>query len=261
MKQEASYFSPAYPSFSRNQQRQQLVSPDRVSWGIAHKPFDDYLNDFSKLPWEKASNVEHHLQRLSTFVDPVVIDLLTYPEALRELYQRLGEPEQFRGLSVGSNDPRSFKERIGDDLIGITHLAGDLASVRRISGKPNSWDQIRLWLGDRTADFILSRGFAGLDYIPDRPYYYHFAVRQLWSMLNPDGGMLLVQTPPVETLLQRGISMINWKLQLKDAGISMYFLGSYQSRDYRFSSREPVRYGILQLIKSADIPLPDVTQQ
>jgi hypothetical protein len=218
---------------------------DGKKWLFHDHSFSHYMEDFEKVDRGKVAVL---LSRLSRINQPVVIDLMASTAAIRDLRQRVLRMPQFKGLAVSLFDRRSEEETARDDFLGISHLAGDLNNFRGM----RTWDRISDWLGKDRAHLIMERGFGGLHHIPTRLIYFRAVMSRMWKMLDPNGGMLLLQTPPRDFLRRRGIPINRWLGRLRRAGIYRQFIGSYRSRD------AGIRYGLLQVIKETDCSLPDV---
>lgn len=204
-------------------------------WLIYDSTFRCYLKDFYMA--DSKGYLPGFLKQLSMKDPPVVIDLMASTAALSSFYGNYGMFKPIRGLAVGFHDIRSNETRESDKERGISCLSGDL-------NKSLTWKGIRRWLGNRKADLIMERGYGGLQYIPTRLSYQRVVLAKLWDMLNPDGGTMVLQTPPEDILERRGTPVEKWLNLLDESAIENDFAPSFTSLDGN------VRYGMLKLVRN-----------
>ncbi len=198
------------------------IRKKKEPWGIVGKTFEDYMVEFSIV--DKESVIMPFLESLKRGKAPVVIDLLSYPDAIRSLKTGIYADQKIRALSVGWGDNRFPLRRFFDKNLGLTHIKGDL-------NEGKTWRRIDTWLGNRKADFIMERGFAGLDYISRRPSYSQIVVEKLWSMLASPG-ILVVQTLPLEVWKEYQPLIPKWLRILRKNRVYFQYERMNKTRDF-----------------------------
>ncbi len=211
------------------------LDPD---WDIPDSDFWAYLEDLGSLDTD--NKIMGSLTELKNAGESIVIDLMAPTTALDSLYEW-----GLRGklLAVGKNDDRQLVERRAGAGMGVDYYKGNLKSTE-------TWRYIDRYLDGADANMIMERGYGGLHYVRTDPYFYRAVLTRMWSMLSPNKGLLVLQTPNREKLAERGMDMYKWMAQLKDAGIYGKYDNMGSGRDF------PVEYGILILEKSFQGSLP-----
>jgi hypothetical protein len=225
--------------------RDVLYSPDsdpnNGRWGIHGESFGSYLQDFCKAD----DNLRDMTNAIIAKPKPIIIDLLAPTGTLRHLcdFFRCGQP--IKGLAVGYGNSRTQQEERDDQRYGVDYIQTDL-SFRR------NWQEIEAWLGNDKADLIVERGFAGLAYLPTEARFQYKAITSIWKMLSPNGGLALLQLPPVIDLEMNDINIKDWVKRVKETNIYCKYLPNYESKN---KSKE---YGILILRKDDVQDLPEM---
>lgn len=210
-------------------------------WKIYDNSFSNYQRDFMEADGE--NKIEKRIQSLE---EPVIVDLMGSTYALFTLEESYFRQKKKKKLiAVGMEDGRTETLQRREADRGIIFLQGNLNTVQ-------AWEDLTTTLADDKADIIMERGYGGLYYVPTRPLYHRIVMHRMWDMLRPDGGLLVVQTPPVDILEERGVPIHPWLAQLQEAGIDHEFSDSFLSMD------GPVPYGMLLIQKDFETLLPDI---
>lgn len=85
-------------------------------------------------------------------------------------------------------------------------------------------------MGGDKAHLIMERGMVGLSSLPARKKLFGALLNRAWSLLDPDGGILLFETPRRDVLLEKGIVLKDWVNSLQKVVDTRYFPGII--RDY-----------------------------
>lgn len=208
-------------------------------WTIHESTYWDYLDDIGRVQTDKFEIID--ILRLKE--EPVVIDLLSGPAAVRSIGKYLG-PKPFRGLSVGFHDSRTPEKAEKDKKAGITFISGDLKD-------PSTWEKIDEWLKGDKADFIVSRGAGGLKFLPTNLGFSGQGIQKIWDTLNPTSGVAILQVPPSRSLEVNGIPVNRWVQRLNAAGATNKYVNSYESKTDGY-----VPYGVLRLDRKPGVSLP-----
>lgn len=120
---------------------------------------------------------------------PFVLDVLSTPAAPVSLALQVeAAGVAMHGISASLTDRRNDRAKSEDLLLGVQHVAGDLATHQ---GR----HRLRRVLAGRKADVILERGVGGLRTFPQHPLFVSIALCALWDTLRSDGGRMIVQLP------------------------------------------------------------------
>lgn len=188
--------------------------PPHDVWPVEDNSFDDYLAYFDL---DEEPFLRQFLASLESKNPPVIIDLMASTTAIRSLCGGRLKPKQIKGLAVSLFDKRSSSVQEDEQKLGITHLTGDLI-------KSTTWNQIQDWLGNQKAHLIIEHGIAGLNYLPHRLNYYRAVLNRMWDMLDPEGGLLYLQTPSLSELKNLyNIPAQLWLERLEEAGVLRKF--------------------------------------
>lgn len=175
---------------SRIQARKEKTARWRAkydSWVVQCSTYKSYQKTFSQLIHDEGLNGSL-LSFVQSRSEPVVVDFFSFPDAIRSLLSpvKKNSPDtQTTGVSVSISDPRIEKVKRDDTKLGITHMAGDLADI-------NTWKSVGTMLGNKKADLVLERGYAGTSYIPHEKTFFLLTMQQIWNILNPQGGVALI---------------------------------------------------------------------
>ncbi len=209
-------------------------------WSYHERTYWEYLDDFERV---QDSRTEI-LDKLKLKDEPIVIDLLAGPAAVRSLAKFL-RPKPFKGLAVGFHDPRTPEKIARDTREGVSFIAGDLKD-------PETWKKIEDWLKGDKADFIMSRGFGGLRHLPVNLEFSSQAIERIWNNLNPVDGTTILQIPPARSLGVNGIPVTRWVDKIKSISPdNVRHVPSYESRSTGYYS-----YGLVRLDRAPGVVLP-----
>ncbi len=170
------------------------------TWPIYDSDHNAYKKHFS----EFKSSIEN----VAKIENPVIIDLLSSSSAIRGLFLHTLEKDM-KGISVALEDLRPDNMREIDRRLHVTHLVGDL-------GKPSTWDNIKKTLGDKKANLILERGYAGVAHLPQDPLYFLYAMNKIWSMLSSSDGTFIGEFIQINIPKH---SIYNWSEDMQKKGI------------------------------------------
>lgn len=121
--------------------------------------------------------------------------------------------------------------------------------------KSNTWEDLSEKMEGKKANLIMERGYAGLDFIPTDLYFQQVVMSRMWDMLDPNGGLMVLQTPPEEVFEARGIPIFSWFEQLTDSGIYNQFGTVENTADGEQS------YGVLIMQKNSEAESLPVVQR
>lgn len=172
------------------------------TWPIYDSNHSAYKNHFSEF--------QRSIEDISKIENPVVIDLLSSSSAIRSLFLDTLH-EDMKGVSVGLEDLRPGNIRVIDRKLHVTHIVGDL-------GKPSTWDCIKTELGERKANLILERGYAGVAYLPQDPLYFLYAMDKIWNTLSSENGTFIGDF--IQISIPKN-SIYNWSENMQKKGIDI----------------------------------------
>lgn len=221
------------------------MDSSRPRWTIYGNSIFHYRDDFAQLDADKS--LPGVFEYLSAQPVPVILDLMSGTAALSSLHEKiLIQKPRIKALAVGLEEEKKSIKKELNELLGIHSLAGDLKST-------HTWKQISNWLSEDKVHLIMERGYGGLHYIPHNIHYYRKVAARLWNMLDPNGGVMLMQVPPFEVMEQRGIPINNWLCELQNAGIY------HQALPVADWGHDMIDYGFLMLRKNPEAAvLPDI---
>lgn len=227
--------------FGKHPLKKHDATERQVRWGITGKDFHDYLCDFYQM--DMNAQIPERIAWLMSLQLPIIIDLMATTHAVRSISEVLEMGKKYQALAVSYTD----EDEPPNPTIWTTHLTGDLNTSK-------TWTDITHWLNGRKAHLLMARPFGGLQHIPTRSLFYRIVTSRSWDMLDPNGGTLLCQIPPLSVLTKRQIPILEWTNQLEKNGIDYQYLPSYSSRD------KGRNYGLFMAIKHPHTPdLPIVT--
>lgn len=214
-----------------------------TNWDVYGSSIEDYLNEFSY--GDSEHWIDNKLARLRSQQNPVVIDLLSSTHALRSLKSGLFRNTNMKGIAVGFTDQRDNSTKEQDNKNGILFVSGDLNSRK-------TWRELEGNVDQGSADAIIERGYGGLHYIPTNKNFYRRIFPRMWNLLNPNRGLLMLQTPPQEALSRRNVDIQSWLRKLQANQIPYQFTPSYIPD----GGKHP--YGLLLLMKNGRKNLPSL---
>lgn len=216
--------------------RKYIRNLDMPEWIIFGSPIISYLDEFAQLDPDKY--LPDMLDYLREQPKPVILDLMSGTAALSSLHRKLFQDKQIiKALAVGLEQKIEPNTKILEESLGIQAMEGDLKST-------HTWKRINDWLGADKVHLIMERGYGGLHYIPNTIHFYRKVAARLWNMLDPNGGVMLMQVPPFDVMEQRGIPINNWLGELQNAGIY------HQSLPVAEWGHDTAVYGFLMLRKN-----------
>lgn len=207
-----------------------------VGWGINYDEYDDYAEVFAQV--DKDGIIPKALQRLKWGIqEPVIVDLMASPYTLASLKAKQFPLRRVRFVAAGVDEARTPKRQAKDKRAGVRFVQGNLRN-------PATWNGIDTTLGGKKAHIVMERGYGAHRHIPQRVPFYEASVSRVWDMLNPRGGIAILQTPDTFTLNHRGIDIDAWTKEASDAGIYTRFGTIFQ--------KDAVEYGYLLLRRDSE---------
>jgi hypothetical protein len=227
--------------------RPYICNLSKPKWTIYDNSIINYFDDFAQLDADRC--LPSVLEYLKAQPVPVILDLQSSTAALSSLHEKiLINKPRIKAMAVGLEQEKEPNKKALNELLGIQALAGNLHST-------HTWKQISNWLGEDKVHLIMERGYGGLHYIPNTLHYYRKAAGWLWNMLDPNGGVMLMQVPPFNVLEKRGIPINYWLGELQTAGIY------HQALPIADWGHDAIDYGFLMLRKNPEAPvLPDIVR-
>lgn len=215
-------------------------------WAIQKTRLNQYISHFTEA--DRLGWINEALIRAGHQPEPVVIDIFSENDAIRGFKEQYAKDKPLKGLSVSMDSVEGLPYTPKDKAMGIDHLQGDITVKQTIQDIYN-------WLNGKKAHLVFQRGYAALHYIPNREQFYRVAIGTIWDILDPGGGMAMIQTPSRKNLEKNGIRINDWLLQLNSAGVQYQF----QPTHIADLPKEPL-FGILLLKKTSPSQLlPDIT--
>lgn len=159
---------------------------------------------------------------------PVVVDLMATPSTLMDLFEKARVPGA-KGISVSYNT-HPYSTHYGHH--NITEIGGDLV-------KKATWRDIKAVMAGNKATLVMERARAGLSTMPRSLPFYAVMINRAWSLLDPNGGTLLLEAPLVHAGDRNALTSQNlakWEALLRSNGISV----SLQPNTY-YSLRPTIR--------------------
>lgn len=145
----------------------------------------------------------------------VVVDLMAPSDTLAEMFSTLPKDPNRIGIAVSLEDLRTPHQKERDQKLGITQLSLDLTTLK-------GWNDLESALGDRKADLVIERAEGGLDELPVHPVFYGTTIQRIWKLLGENGVMLL-ETPTLQTLDKSGFVPTRFKTELRKHSIDARF--------------------------------------
>ncbi len=211
---------PASTSLRASRQKHILPSGEMVqrSYLYHNEPISSYEESFAKV-LEGRSIAD----LIRTRPIPIVIDLMAPPGTVNEL---LSTFPSGRGLAVSipDHDTKALPEE--------DQLAYDSQLVKWIPKditQADTWKEVQAWLQGDKAHLIMERGMGALRHLPMHKLIYGILVNKSWANLDPNGGILLFETPNKASLAQNGIDIDAWIKVLKNAVDTRYDPGKWAS--------------------------------
>lgn len=168
-------------------------------WGYQNEPVKSYEESFVTVLGGKYIS-----DLISSKQNPIVIDLMSAPYTVHDLLMPFPTG---RGLSVGLPDHnvRDYKKEVQDAYKSqqVTWLPKDITDA-------DTWREIEQWLHGNKAQLIMERGMGGLALLPASKRILGILVNKAWSNVDPNGGVLLFETPRRDKLLEKGVDANAW---------------------------------------------------
>lgn len=174
-------------------------------WTMVASPLTDYCLNFKNLligthligPYYPEDLLGNFARELSgRRAKPYVLDVFADETVVRELVDDYGFAGGVAMTVALKPVPIDKSEYSQTGLVSGNVL--NRTTWRRLTEKMGELD-IPIF------DLIISRGEGALVSITDNPNVHYFLLQQLWSRLNPDGGVLLLQLP-----YTKGVNLENW---------------------------------------------------
>ena len=178
------------------------------SWVINHSSFDKYQDEFGETEAGKLL-ISNLYTLLREHPSPVILDLLSEPDAIYSLDKKI--PNKISGLSIGLNNTKPIGFSNHKESNSIKHLNSDL-------NHRHTFQLISQWLGDKKANLIIERGFGAITEIKQTPRNYWRIFSHLWNFSEPNGGMIILQTPSFKELRENNIPIYEWISNLESQG-------------------------------------------
>jgi len=183
-------------------------------WVTDRSTFAEYENHFQQ---DDLGQLDLR-ERLVDLSSLTVVDLMAPTNALVDLFGNLPQTNKL-GISVSTlRYHRTPEQRAFDRKHHIYPVAGDLL-------KPDAWEKIDKRLKDRRVDLFVERAGSGIAFVPLNRDLYNIAARLLWQRLNPNGGIILAQTPSFSQFAELDVDMYAWTRELNDRGVGAKYFG------------------------------------
>jgi hypothetical protein len=216
------------------------------SWWVFDSSFASYEVDFRKV--DRDQKLPAFIEKLRGEPEPIVVDLLSSPAALRSLKSERGL-SRMKGIAVGLADSRTDEEIREDTANNIHFVAGRLEDSK-------TWEDLKELLGDRKVNLFLERGHGGLEDTPFSRNLYSTFINRIWDNLDPDLNLAALEIPPLKAFTSARIPIKSWLRKLERRNIYLRYLEKYSP--YQLSSHEEFTYGLLLFEKNPNIvSLPD----
>lgn len=241
----------SYLELRRDLKQEILLSKEKIteredrrgdSWNTQDSNFYDYLErffidgkSFNSREYSKLKDGYKIIDDLQAKSSPVVIDFMSTTAALASLFYDLPQEKKL-GIAIGRRDNRTDYEKKRDERLGIHQIAGDIMDF-------STWKKIKKVLDDRKADLIVESGLLGVAYLPVNSNFYGTIARRGWNLLNPDGGLMIVQTDRNEVMQEEGIKMAEWIDRLHKVGI-----------EAEWDTEPEDTYSIVKVMRSCNSP-------
>lgn len=175
--------------FTQVLQARRQTGTDQIGCAIFDSKITDYEATFSKLLGQKSIRdllQERQKRQEKTFT----LDLMAAGQAVRDL---ANEERIDGGLSLTLTDIRDEQTKAIDSTKNLQVIEGNI-----LYG--SAWNQIHKWLqkqeiSDKGFDLVICRPLCGFTTIPPNPRLFEMLLWRTISLLDPDGGMLLTETP------------------------------------------------------------------
>lgn len=211
------------------------------TWTIFGESFSSYLEDFQRV--DKDGILPVMIDELVKKDRPIMIDLLAPTSTLSDFTRTYRQGRPIRGLAVGCSDQRDDFTIEEDQELGIEYIPTDLRHFRNL-------DLAKDWLGEEKADLVMERGYGGLKRVHGTQGYYMEVAQRVWDMVNPNGGLILMQMLP--KVINQDLGKLGlWLEELRRRKVYYQILPSYTSKD------NGNQYGLLMLLKTQGALLPD----
>lgn len=199
------------------------------SWPAYGSSWADYTRDFSRYGLQEPDVPALITSRSNPAY--VAIDLMSDHVALTTLFNSIKDNTGLIGLSVHLPGDIPIRNSYSECHSQVTDLYGDIT-------EPSTWRLLSRRLDGKLADLIIERGFGGLDCLPHHPRFYAILLNKAWTLLSPENGQMILQTPHYRNWRGLGIDMQKWLSLLAYHGVTAEY--------------KHIDYGVLRLVKSDD---------
>jgi hypothetical protein len=218
--------------------------PIKRVWGYHNEPVASYEESFRNV-----LNGKSIADLIRDQEKPIVIDLMAPPRTVHDL---LSNFPKGRGLAVSLPDHQI--DGLKPD-IQAAYSSNNVLWLQEDVARADTWKSIDKWLENDKAHLIMERAMAGLTYLPVNKNVLGVLVSKVWSRIDSNGGILLLDTPASTRLLDEKIDINSWINSLRASGLdARYDQGDPTSR------RPMLQTGKLMVIKTPTSPqiLPSI---
>lgn len=213
-------------------------------WPIDKSSFTDYKKDFIYLNADGFLNTIFERLRSLPY-PPVVVDLMSRPEAVSDFQKKELKNQPIEGFAVGLVKDYIPSAPIFERRANIHYIRGDITKSR-------TWRELNAKT-NKKVNLYMERAFGGLHHLPTDIRFERIVMQKIWESLDCQFGATVLQTPPFNILEQRGILIYRWLDKLKKQEIDFRYVPSYLTRE-----KQGKYYGLLALTKDKNIELPAI---
>lgn len=225
MSDEGKEFSEITTPNLRNRYLDAQGASIRRIWRIHNESVQSYERSFGAVLEGRTLN-----DLISSRLVPIVIDLMAPPRTVHDLLLPFHDG---RGLAVSLPD-HNLKD-VREDLREIYKM-DKIKWLPEDITHPGTWRNIEQWLDGNKAHLIMERGMAGLEWLPLDKRLFKVLFDKAWHLLDPNGGILLFETPRSNQLLRKGVDIDAWVKSLHGLVDVKYDPGNIAGSDPRFES-------------------------
>ncbi|MEK7071182.1 MAG: hypothetical protein AAB966_05210 [Patescibacteria group bacterium] len=183
---------------SKRNAKEFLTHGEDGKWTFRRSDIRDYQATFGDLLLPHFNSFESVVKELKAANNSVfALDLMSFGAALRDLHELDG------GISIGLHDIRVEDETTHDRFHNLSFHAGDVLANETLSFMQN-------WISSQRPelpyfDLIFCRPLGGYLSIREEHYIpYVFGLRKIFRLLNPNGGIALIQLPITKEKFDEG---------------------------------------------------------